>query len=85
MGLLIGQKKVEENDIEKSKFRFCHFDDIERLTIVGDSRWEKVMAKFVKPANYRKAIVEINFCNRSIGRNSRNVSSRCHSDHTDFR
>ncbi|MCC9601311.1 STAS/SEC14 domain-containing protein [Stieleria sp. JC731] len=31
------------------KFDVKHFNDIERLAIVGDSRWEKAMAVFCRP------------------------------------
>ncbi len=41
---------------EDTKFGFHHFDDIERLAIVGDSRWEEVMAEFIKP--FTKAVVK---------------------------
>jgi SpoIIAA-like len=34
---------------EDVKFDAKHFSDIERLAIVGDSRWEKLMAAFCKP------------------------------------
>lgn len=34
---------------EDTKFGIRHFDDIERLAIVGDSRWEQAMAGFIKP------------------------------------
>lgn len=33
---------------EDTKFGAKHFNDIERLAIVGDSRWEKGMAVFCK-------------------------------------
>jgi hypothetical protein len=31
------------------KFEFKHWRDIERLAMVGDSKWEKGMATFCKP------------------------------------
>ena len=34
---------------EDFKFDLKHFKDIERLAIVGDSKWEKGMATFCKP------------------------------------
>jgi SpoIIAA-like len=34
---------------EDMKFDFKHWKDIERLAIVGDSKWEKGMASFCKP------------------------------------
>ena len=34
---------------EDTKFDFKHFRDIERLAIVGETRWEKGMATFCKP------------------------------------
>jgi len=34
---------------EDMKFDFKHFRDIERLAIVGETRWEKGMATFCKP------------------------------------
>jgi len=34
---------------EDIKFDAKHFNDIERLAIVGDSKWEKGMAVFCKP------------------------------------
>ena len=34
---------------EDTKFSMKHFKDIERLAIVGDSKWEKGMAYFCKP------------------------------------
>lgn len=34
---------------EDIKFDAKHFNDIERLAIVGDTRWEKGMAAFCKP------------------------------------
>jgi hypothetical protein len=34
---------------EDTKFAARHFNDIERLAIVGEARWEKGMAKFIKP------------------------------------
>ena len=34
---------------EDTKFGIRHFDDIERLAIVGDTAWQKAMAGFVKP------------------------------------
>lgn len=34
---------------EDTKFAAKHFSDIERLAIVGDSRWEEGMAVFCKP------------------------------------
>ena len=41
---------------EDTKFGFRHFDDIEKLAIVGESRWEKVMTQFIKP--FTKAVVK---------------------------
>ena len=35
--------------IEDTKFGFRHFNDIDRLAIVGDRKWEKGMATFCKP------------------------------------
>lgn len=34
---------------EDIKFDLKHFGDIERLALVGDSKWEKGMAAFCKP------------------------------------
>ena len=34
---------------EDTKFGLSHFNDIDRLAIVGDKQWEKTMAAFVKP------------------------------------
>ncbi len=34
---------------EETKFTIKHFNDIERMAIVGDSQWKKGMAGFVKP------------------------------------
>jgi hypothetical protein len=34
---------------EDAKFDFKHFNDIERLAIVGEKKWEKGMAVFCKP------------------------------------
>ena len=34
---------------EDIKFDVKHFNDIERLAIVGDSKWEKSLALFTKP------------------------------------
>lgn len=34
---------------EDTKFALAHFGDINRLAIVGDSKWEKGMAAFCKP------------------------------------
>ena len=34
---------------EDTKFAARHFNDIERLAIVGDAQWEKSMAAFIKP------------------------------------
>jgi len=34
---------------EDTKFAAHHFHDIERLAIVGESKWEKGMATFCKP------------------------------------
>jgi hypothetical protein len=34
---------------EDIKFDFKHFADIERLALVGDTRWEQGMAAFCKP------------------------------------
>jgi hypothetical protein len=34
---------------EETKFAVKHFNDIERLAIVGDRQWERGMAQFVKP------------------------------------
>jgi hypothetical protein len=34
---------------EDTKFALRHFTDIERLAIVGETRWEKGMAAFCKP------------------------------------
>lgn len=34
---------------EDTKFGVKHFNDIERLAIVGDKKWEKGMAVFCKP------------------------------------
>jgi hypothetical protein len=33
---------------EETKFAVKHFNDIERLTVVGDRQWEKAMTKFMK-------------------------------------
>ena len=34
---------------EDTKFGVRHFTDIERMAIVGDKKWEKTMAAFIKP------------------------------------
>ena len=34
---------------EDTKFAAKHFNDIERLAVVGDSRWEKGITVFIKP------------------------------------
>jgi hypothetical protein len=34
---------------EDLKWDSCHFNDIERLAVVGDSKWHKWMASFCKP------------------------------------
>lgn len=34
---------------EDIKFDFKHFHDIEKLALLGDSKWEKGMATFCKP------------------------------------
>ncbi|GAB6145481.1 SpoIIAA family protein [Desulfocicer niacini] len=34
---------------EDTKFGLSHFNDIERLAIVGDKQWEKTMTVFIKP------------------------------------
>ena len=34
---------------EDTKFNIHHFNDLERLAIVGDKKWEKGMAVFCKP------------------------------------
>ena len=34
---------------EDIKFDAKHFNDIERLAIIGENKWEKVMAAFCKP------------------------------------
>ena len=34
---------------EDIKFDWKHFSDVERLALVGDSKWEKGMATFCKP------------------------------------
>jgi hypothetical protein len=34
---------------EDTKFTFRHFHDIERLAIVGETRWQKAMAVVCKP------------------------------------
>lgn len=34
---------------EDTKFGIKHFNDIERLAILGEKKWEKPMAAFVKP------------------------------------
>ena len=34
---------------EDMKFDYRHYNDIERLAIVGDSKWEEAMASFCKP------------------------------------
>jgi hypothetical protein len=41
---------------EDIKFDIKHFGDIERLALVGDSKWEAGMAKFCKP--FTKAKIE---------------------------
>lgn len=39
---------------EDIKFDIKHFNDIERLAIVGESKWEKGMALFCKPFTMAK-------------------------------
>ena len=34
---------------EEIKFDIKHFSDIERLAVIGDKKWEKIMATFCKP------------------------------------
>ncbi len=34
---------------EDTKFGAKHFNDIDRLAVVGDRRWEKGLAAFIKP------------------------------------
>lgn len=34
---------------EDTKFAFNHFRDIERLAVVGETKWQKGMATFCKP------------------------------------
>ena len=34
---------------EDTKFAARHFNDIERLAIVGEARWERGLATFIKP------------------------------------
>jgi hypothetical protein len=34
---------------EDFKFDLRHFDDVERVALVGESRWQKGMAAFCKP------------------------------------
>lgn len=34
---------------EDTKFGIRHFNDVERLAIVGDKEWEKTMTLFLKP------------------------------------
>ena len=41
---------------EDIKFDAKHFNDIERLAIVGDSKWEKAMAVFCKPFTTAKIL-----------------------------
>lgn len=41
---------------EDTKFAFQHFSDIERLAIVGESKWEHGMAIFCKP--FTKAAIK---------------------------
>ena len=40
---------------EDTKFAARHFNDIERLAVVGDAHWEKGVAVFIKP--FTKAVV----------------------------
>lgn len=39
---------------EDTKFAVRHFNDIERLAVVGDTRWEKAITIFVKPFSRAK-------------------------------
>lgn len=39
---------------EDAKFGALHFNDIERLAIVGQKNWEKAMAAFIKPFTLAK-------------------------------
>lgn len=41
---------------EDTKFAARHFNDIQKLAVVGDSRWEKGMTSFIKP--FTKAAVK---------------------------
>jgi len=34
---------------EDTKFGTKHFNDIDRLAVVGDRQWEKLLAAFIKP------------------------------------
>lgn len=34
---------------EDTKFGIMHFNDVERLAIVGEKQWEKTMTQFIKP------------------------------------
>src|SRR4029079_10968666 len=52
---------------EDIKFDVKHFGDIERLALVGDSKWEAGMAKFCKP--FTKAKIE--YCDESEAERAR--------------
>ena len=41
---------------EDTTFAFKHFSDIERLAMVGDKRWEHIMAELCKP--FTKAMIQ---------------------------
>ena len=71
--------------VQYRQFRFRQPCQNELLFCDNLNQLSLKLIKFVKPANCRKTIVEIVFYNRSIRRSSGNVSSRCHSDHTDLR
>lgn len=34
---------------EDTKFGIAHFNDIEKIAVVGDRKWEETMAAFIKP------------------------------------
>jgi len=39
---------------EEGKFALKHFNDIERLAIVGEDKWEKGLAEFAKPFTHAR-------------------------------
>jgi hypothetical protein len=47
---------------EDIKFDVKHFNDIERLAITGENKWEKGMAAFCKPFTTAKVLLRSHPC-----------------------